>query len=122
MGMCDGAARSSPSRSRAPPRSTAPRAAPAAPTTRQFFRSFSASSARAVARWTTCAAPARARARASGAPSGGRSATNHRRRMLTPDTLPELQRALADAKLDGWLLFDFQGTNPIAAGALALEG
>jgi Xaa-Pro dipeptidase len=42
--------------------------------------------------------------------------------MLTPDTLPELQRALADAKLDGWLLFDFQGTNPIAAGALALDG
>ena len=42
--------------------------------------------------------------------------------MLTPDTLPELQRALADAKLDGWLFFDFQGTNPIAAGALALDG
>ena len=42
--------------------------------------------------------------------------------MLTPETLPELQRALADAKLDGWLLFDFQGTNPIAAGALQLEG
>ena len=42
--------------------------------------------------------------------------------MLTPDTLPDLQRALADAKLDGWLLFDFQGTNPIAAGAIALEG
>jgi Xaa-Pro dipeptidase len=42
--------------------------------------------------------------------------------MLTPDTLPELQRALAEAKLDGWLFFDFQGTNPIAAGALALDG
>jgi Xaa-Pro dipeptidase len=42
--------------------------------------------------------------------------------MLTPETLPELQRALADAKLDGWLLFDFQGTNPIAGGVLALEG
>jgi len=42
--------------------------------------------------------------------------------MLTPDTLPELQLALAEAKLDGWLLFDFQGTNPIAAGALALDG
>ena len=42
--------------------------------------------------------------------------------MLTPDTLPDLQRALADAKLDGWLLFDFQGLNPIAAGALALDG
>jgi Xaa-Pro dipeptidase len=42
--------------------------------------------------------------------------------MLTPDTLPDLQRALAEAKLDGWLLFDFQGANPIAAGALALDG
>jgi Xaa-Pro aminopeptidase len=42
--------------------------------------------------------------------------------MLTPETLPALQRALADAKLDGWLLYDFQGANPIAAGALALDG
>ncbi|MBA2684837.1 MAG: aminopeptidase P family protein [Gemmatimonadaceae bacterium] len=42
--------------------------------------------------------------------------------MLTPDTLPALQKALADAKLDGWLLYDFQGANPIAAGALALDG
>ena len=42
--------------------------------------------------------------------------------MLTPETLPDLQRALADANLDGWLLFDFQGLNPIAAGALALDG
>jgi Xaa-Pro dipeptidase len=42
--------------------------------------------------------------------------------MLTPETLPALQRALADAKLDGWLLYDFQGANPIATGALALDG
>ena len=42
--------------------------------------------------------------------------------MLTPETLPDLQRALASANIDGWLLFDFQGTNPIAAGALALDG
>ncbi|MBK5189620.1 MAG: hypothetical protein JJD97_15360, partial [Gemmatimonadaceae bacterium] len=42
--------------------------------------------------------------------------------MLTPDTLPDLQRALAEAKLDGWLLFDFQGANPIASGVLALDG
>ena len=42
--------------------------------------------------------------------------------MLTPETLPDLQRALADAKLDGWLLFDFQGANPIASGALNLDG
>ena len=42
--------------------------------------------------------------------------------MLTPDTLPTLQRALADAHLDGWLLYDFQGNNPIANGLLALHG
>jgi Xaa-Pro aminopeptidase len=42
--------------------------------------------------------------------------------MLTPATLPALQRALADAGLDGWLLYDFHGTNPIAAGVLGLEG
>ena len=37
-------------------------------------------------------------------------------------SLPELQRALSDAKLDGWLLYDFQGTNPISGGLLALQG
>ena len=42
--------------------------------------------------------------------------------MLTPDTLPRLQAALAEAGLDGWLLFDFHGLNPIAAGLLRLEG
>jgi Xaa-Pro dipeptidase len=42
--------------------------------------------------------------------------------MLRPDSLPALQRALADAKLDGWLLYDFHGINPIANGLLALEG
>ena len=42
--------------------------------------------------------------------------------MLTPDSLPALQQALAAAELDGWLLFDFQGTNPITMGLLGLEG
>ncbi len=42
--------------------------------------------------------------------------------MLTTETLPALQQALADAKLDGWLLFDFQGTNPIVGGMLGLKG
>ena len=42
--------------------------------------------------------------------------------MLTPESLPTLQRALAEADLDGWLLYDFQGNNPIANGLLALEG
>ena len=42
--------------------------------------------------------------------------------MLTPQELPAIQQALADADLDGWLLFDFQRTNPIAMGMLGLEG
>jgi Xaa-Pro aminopeptidase len=42
--------------------------------------------------------------------------------MLTPETLPEVQRALADAGVDGWLLYDFRGLNPIAANMLRLEG
>ena len=42
--------------------------------------------------------------------------------MLTPETLPRFQAALRDAGLDGWLLFDFRGTNPIAAGLIGLEG
>ncbi|HEY9448610.1 MAG TPA: hypothetical protein VIQ60_02620, partial [Gemmatimonadaceae bacterium] len=36
--------------------------------------------------------------------------------------LPKLQSALADAGLDGWLLYDFQSTNPIAGGVLGLRG
>jgi Xaa-Pro aminopeptidase len=42
--------------------------------------------------------------------------------MLNPSTLPELQRALDAAGLDAWLLFDFQGGNPIAGGLLGLHG
>ncbi|MGH7663336.1 MAG: M24 family metallopeptidase [Gemmatimonadaceae bacterium] len=42
--------------------------------------------------------------------------------MLTPASLPELQRALASAQVDGWLLFDFHGANPIAGGLLRLDG
>jgi Xaa-Pro dipeptidase len=42
--------------------------------------------------------------------------------MLTPATLPTVQRALADAGLDGWLLFDFRGANPIASTILGLKG
>ena len=42
--------------------------------------------------------------------------------MLTPSALPKLQSALADAGLDGWLLYDFQSTNPIAGGVLGLRG
>ncbi|HEV2181037.1 MAG TPA: M24 family metallopeptidase [Gemmatimonadaceae bacterium] len=42
--------------------------------------------------------------------------------MLTKDMLPSVQRALTDAGVDGWLLFDFQGTNPVASGVLGLKG
>ncbi|HEU4641230.1 MAG TPA: M24 family metallopeptidase [Gemmatimonadaceae bacterium] len=42
--------------------------------------------------------------------------------MLDPATLPHLQSALAESQLDGWLLYDFQGTNPIAGGVLGLRG
>jgi Xaa-Pro dipeptidase len=42
--------------------------------------------------------------------------------MLSPASLPAVQRALVEAGLDGWLLFDFQGLNPIAGGMLGLKG
>ncbi len=42
--------------------------------------------------------------------------------MITPDTLPALQRMLADGDLDGWLLYDFHGANAIAAAVLGLRG
>jgi Xaa-Pro dipeptidase len=42
--------------------------------------------------------------------------------VLHPGSLPALQDILADLGLDGWLLLDFQGTNPIAAGVLGLKG
>jgi len=42
--------------------------------------------------------------------------------MLTPDMLPVIQRLLADAGLDGWLLYDFRGANAIAGGLIGIEG
>jgi Xaa-Pro dipeptidase len=42
--------------------------------------------------------------------------------LLTAATLPEIQAALTAARLDGWLLYDFRGTNPIARAMLGLEG
>lgn len=49
-------------------------------------------------------------------PHGGTQLT------LTTETLGEFQRALTDAGLDGWLLYDFRGLNPISAGLMRLEG
>ena len=42
--------------------------------------------------------------------------------MLTREMLPDVQSALAGARLDGWLLYDFHGLNPIARGLLQLRG
>ena len=36
--------------------------------------------------------------------------------------LPRVQRALADAGLDGWLIYDFHGLNPVAPAMLGLGG
>ena len=43
--------------------------------------------------------------------------------MLRPDALPALQAALAalDEPVDGWLLFDFRGINPIMAAVMGDE-
>lgn len=42
--------------------------------------------------------------------------------MLDARTLPAIQAALAELRLDGWLLFDFHGLNPVATGVLRLDG
>jgi Xaa-Pro aminopeptidase len=42
--------------------------------------------------------------------------------LLTPSLLPKVQAELAAQKLDGWLLFDFRGLNPISGGLIGVEG
>ncbi len=42
--------------------------------------------------------------------------------MLQLETLAALQSALERAGLDGWLLYDFHGLNPVAVGMLELPG
>ena len=42
--------------------------------------------------------------------------------LLTEASLSAIQAALAEARVDGWLLYDFRGTNPIARAMLGLEG
>jgi len=42
--------------------------------------------------------------------------------MLTKEILPSIQAELSRQKLDGWLLFDFRGLNPIAADLIGIEG
>ena len=42
--------------------------------------------------------------------------------MLDERSLPRVQRAIADAGLDGWLIYDFRGVNPVAKALLGIEG
>lgn len=42
--------------------------------------------------------------------------------MLAPESLPRFQAALTEAGIDGWLLYDFRGTNPIAQQLLGVGG
>ena len=41
--------------------------------------------------------------------------------MIGPRELARLQPLVAEAGVDGWLLFDFRGRNPIAAAVLGDE-
>jgi Xaa-Pro dipeptidase len=42
--------------------------------------------------------------------------------MLSPSELGGIRRAIADAGVDGWLLYDFRGINPIAASIAGISG
>lgn len=42
--------------------------------------------------------------------------------VLAAESLPALQSALERAGVDGWLLYDFHGLNPVAVGMLELPG
>jgi Xaa-Pro dipeptidase len=39
---------------------------------------------------------------------------------LSDERLEQIQRELVELKLDGWLLYDFRGTNPVAGGVISL--
>jgi Xaa-Pro aminopeptidase len=42
--------------------------------------------------------------------------------VLDPKSLSAIQSAISDADVDGWLIYDFHGLNPIAVGMLQLHG
>ena len=42
--------------------------------------------------------------------------------MLDARSLAALQAALSDADVDGWLLYDFRGLNPVASSLLGMHG
>lgn len=52
----------------------------------------------------------------------GERVTDRATRMLNAEKLVPLQAALVAAGIDGWLIFDFHGLNPIATGLLELPG
>ena len=41
---------------------------------------------------------------------------------LSPESLGDYQAALKDAGVDGWLFYDFRGTNPVAGELLGVGG
>lgn len=41
--------------------------------------------------------------------------------LLKPERLASLQQLIAEQQLDGWLLFDFKGRNPVATAVLGAE-
>lgn len=41
---------------------------------------------------------------------------------LDPETVRQIQAALGELELDGWLLYDFRGNNPVAQAVLGLPG
>lgn len=42
--------------------------------------------------------------------------------VLTPDVLTRIRNILGELRIDGWLLFDFHGLNPVATRVLGLGG
>jgi len=42
--------------------------------------------------------------------------------MLNKDSLAEMQSVIGESGVDGWLIFDFHGLNPVASGILGLDG
>jgi Xaa-Pro dipeptidase len=73
-----------------------------------------------VGRSSTSIARSAERERANGEPNGARDVREQI--MLKAESLAPIQQALAAADVDGWLIFDFHGLNPVAAGLLGLEG
>lgn len=49
------------------------------------------------------------------------TATLYTEEIVAPD-IPAVQRALRDAGLEAWLLFDFHGSNPVAVRVAGLDG